>query len=119
MGLDQGIPVKETGVLPMKNLGAKIAADLVIQHIPKDSGCGKHAHQHKDIHTTLTNCRQCTSHKKQGVTGQERRHDKPGFRKNNHEKDAVNPQPVLLHHDRQMFVEMKNNIDELRKVFHA
>ena len=79
----------------------------------------ENTNQRGDIHPAFANRRQRTRNKKQGVAGQEGRHDKARFGKDDEKQNAVNPQAVLLHHQRQMFVEMKDDIEELRQKFHV
>ena len=50
----------------------------------------------------------------QRIARQKRRDHEARFRKDDDEQDSVDPRPVLLDELEQMFVEMKDKIDELR-----
>ena len=48
--------------------------------------------------------------KEQRIAGEERRDDKAGLAEDDREQDRVNPDAVLLHHGRQMLVEVQDDI---------
>lgn len=115
----QGRLVEKTRAFPVKDLGPEKTADLVIGHIAQNRSGQQHDNQGSDLHSSFADRRQGAGNKEQGVARQERGHDKTGFGKNNDEKNAVDPQAILLHQHQQVFIEVKNDIDELGKQFHA
>ena len=119
MRLDQGIFVEEARIFPVEDLGAEQAADLVIDHVAEYGGGEQHADQRPDVHAALTDGSQRTGHEEQGVTGQEGKDHETRFGEDDEEQDAVDPQAILLNQNRQMLVEMQDDVDELREKFHG
>jgi len=111
--------VEEAGIFPVEDLGAEETPDLVIDHVTEHRRGKQNADQRPDIHAALTNCRQRAGHKKQRIAGKERENDEARLGKDDKEQDAVDPQPVLLHQNGQMLVEVQNDIEELRQEFHV
>ena len=99
----------------MEDLGAEEAADLVIEGVAEDGRGNQDAHQHEDVHAAFADRRQRAGHEEQRIAGQEGRHDEAGFGEDNDEQDAVDPQAVLLHQQRQMLVEVEDDVHELHE----
>ena len=88
----------------MKNFGAEIIADPVIDEIPQTCRHKQHQNQNINIHSPQRRQRHCN--KKQRITGQEGRHHHPGFEEDHCEKNGVNPCSVLLNKQGQMLIQM-------------
>ncbi len=57
--------------------------------------------------------------KSKRIAGQEGRHHQPRLAKNDGKQDRVDPHAVLRHQQRQMLVEVQDDINELGKEFHG
>ncbi len=112
MGPVQVLLLEESRFFLMKNLGADIVPDPVIDRIPQD-GC-RNEQRDEPFDTKAAHRGECSGSEEKRVSGKKRRDDESGFEENDHEKDEIGPEAELLDDSVQMLIEME---DEIQNVF--
>jgi hypothetical protein len=73
--------------------------------------------EHEEIDIEQSGRCQRAGGKEKGITGKERRDDQASLTKDNEGKDEVSLMMVLIHNVKQMFVDVKDKVDEIVNEF--
>src|SRR6188768_1079272 len=109
--------IEQTRALALEHARADEMADPVVRVVAAER---RHDQQREErVHVHRAGRRHGTGDEQQGIAGQKRRDHQPGLAKDDQEQDGVNPRAVVLDQQREVLVEMQDQIDKLRKQLHG